>query len=94
MIELRFTPAALDDIAGVRLWYGQAGAGHVARAKVRAIREGIRRLRHPQWSRAGRELGHGDRIVVIHGHSIIYRLTPEAVIILRVFGPGQDRPRG
>jgi plasmid stabilization system protein ParE len=91
MRDLIYFPAALRDLEQVKGWYQQRGAGLEAARKLRTIRGAIRRLREDRWSLSGIELGQGDRMLVTEGHVVFYRLAPAAVIILRVYGPGQDR---
>ena len=98
---MRYTDQALADIDGIRGWLTQPGSGVAARRKLAAIRAALRRLRihpclFPVIQHAGvRELpGEG-------GYRALYRVVPDTgrsetagdVLVLRGFGPGQDRSR-
>jgi plasmid stabilization system protein ParE len=97
--RLGYTDDALADIAAIRGWLTQPGSGAVSRRKLNAIRAAIRQLRtYPCLFAIGdnpgiRELPCGG------GFRALYRVTPDTgsndtagdVLVLRVFGPGQDR---
>lgn len=89
---------AVVDLRAIRHWLAQPGAGHVAKRRERAIRAAIERLRrtpciHPHGARPG------TREMVIEDHVVVYELHPDTgsnatagdVLVLRVFGPGQDQ---
>ena len=95
---LDFTDEALDDLAAMRRWYSQPGAGAAAKRRAQAIVGAIERLRDmPCLPTRGRRPG--TRELSSQGHRIIYRVDPDTgsnatagdVLVLRVFGPGQDR---
>jgi plasmid stabilization system protein ParE len=96
--KLLLSDKAIDDLSAVRVWYGQPGAGRVAKRRAQAIAAAIRRLRqHP--CRYARGDHPGTRQMVIEGHVVIYEVHPDTgrdttagdVLVLRVFGPGQLR---
>ena len=91
--------AALD-LEGIRRWQFQPGSGLAARRRVRRILAAIEGLadhpsRHPRGD-------HGRREFTVEKHRVVYRVTSDTgrdssagdVVVLRVFGPGQDRRRG
>lgn len=99
--SLSYSREASADIEVVRWWYAQPGAGRTAQRRIRAILAAIGRLRqHPS------RYPHGDhpgtRRMAVEGHAVIYEVIPDTghdatagdVVVLRVFGPGQDRPSG
>ena len=97
--RLRYTNRALADLDAIRGWLTQPGAGSAAQRSLAAIRATIRRLRlypclHPPGQHPGiRELPCDA------GYRALYRVIPDTgfsetsgdVLVLRVFGPGQDR---
>ena len=96
--NLDFTDEAADDLAAMRRWYSQPGAGAAAKRRAQAIVDAIERLRDmPCLPARGRRPG--TREFTAQGHRIIYRVDPDTdsnttagdVLVLRVFGPGQDR---
>ena len=87
------SPAAADDLEGVRAWYFQPGAGSVAKRRVQHILKGIEALAEwPFIGASGPEPG--SREHVVENHVVFYRVDPESgdVEIIRVWRPGQDRP--
>ena len=89
------TRQALRDLAQVRRWLLQAGAGAVAREKLRQIQASIGELSLSplRWPVGA----HPDvRELPVEGYSVLYKveeLKPGAgtVLILRVFGTYQSR---
>ena len=93
---LTYAPRALRDLEAVRLWFHQAGAGPRSRRRYDNIRAAIDRLIefpcYPMGDHPGR------REMSCEGHWVIYRVDPDSgsnatagdVLVLRVFGPGQD----
>lgn len=98
---LVYSDKALADLDAARGWLSQPGAGQTAQRRLAAIWTAIERLRtypcrHPFGRHRGvRELGCGG------GYRVLYRVKPDTgrhdtsgdVLVLRVFGPGQDRTR-
>jgi plasmid stabilization system protein ParE len=96
--NLTIAPAALRDLAGVRDWLRQPGAGIIARRKLQNIRAAIRVLKQMPclWAYGD----HPDiREIPVEGYRVLYEVKPDTghsqtagdVVVLRVFGPGQDR---
>jgi plasmid stabilization system protein ParE len=97
--ELDYTDKALADLDAIRGWLTQPGAGLAARRRLTAVWAAIEQLtqypcRHPVGQHPGvRELPCGG------GYRALYELNPDTgrsetagnVLVLRVFGPGQDR---
>jgi plasmid stabilization system protein ParE len=99
--RLRYTQKALADLAAIRDWLTQPGAGQAARRKLLAVRASIRRLReHPCLHAVGQHPGVRE-LPCEGGYRALYRVIPDTgrndtagdVLVLRVFGPGQDRSR-
>lgn len=97
--RLRYTDQTLADIDGIRGWLTQAGAGSAARRELAAIRAAIRRLRiDPCLFPPGQHTGVRE-LPCDGGYRALYRVvadpgrseTAGEVLVLRVFGPGQDR---
>ncbi|MFI5022961.1 MAG: type II toxin-antitoxin system RelE/ParE family toxin [Alphaproteobacteria bacterium] len=97
--QVEYSVAAISDISDMRRWLHQPGAGRVAKERAQRIAAAIRELRNDpvMWPK-GEILGTRER--VIEGYTVIYHVDPDTndrrsagdVFILRVFGPGQDRP--
>jgi plasmid stabilization system protein ParE len=92
------SPAAEEDLEAIRLWLGQPGSGLRVRARRRAIAQAVRDLkRHPCRYPVGDHEGVRERPV--EEHRVLYSVEPDTgrdatagdVMVLRVFGPGQDR---
>lgn len=97
--ELIYAPEALTDLEEVTLWLTQPGSGPRAWRRLAAIRESIERLREQPclWPIGQHE---GIRELSCEGgYRTLYEVIPDTgrdetagyVIVLRVYGPGQDR---
>lgn len=91
---------AAIDLEGVRRWQFQLGSGLAARRRVLRILAAIEGLAdHPCRHPGG---DHGRREFTVERYRVVYRVTPDTgrdstagdVVVLRVFGPGQDRSGG
>lgn len=96
--NLDFADEAADDIAAMRRWYSQPGAGAIAKRRAQAIIAAIGRLQETPCLHAhGRRPG--TREMSVEGHRVIYMVNPDTgynatagdVLVLRVFGSGQSR---
>lgn len=90
-------PAATRDLAAIKAWLTQPGAGEAAARRLRRITQAIRTLslEAVQWP-AGLHAGTRERPV--GAYRIVYEVisteddtTRGEMRIVRVFGPGQDR---
>ncbi len=99
--RIRYTPRSRNDLDAVRLWLTQQGSGRVAKRKLAAIRASIKKLRlHPCLFPVGPYPGVRE-LPCDGGYRALYRVFPDTgrndtagdVLVLRVFGPGQDRGR-
>jgi len=97
--RLGYTDDALADLAAIRGWLTQPGSGAAGRRKLSAIRASIRKLRdHPCLFAVGDHQGIRE-LPCKGGYRALYCVTPDTghndtagnVLVLRVFGPGQDR---
>ena len=93
------SPAAEEGLESIRLWLSQPGSGPRASARRRAIAQAVRDLkRHPSRYPVGDHDGIRERPV--EGYRVLYSVEPDTgrdatagdVMVLRVFGPGQERP--
>ncbi|MGH1589758.1 type II toxin-antitoxin system RelE/ParE family toxin [Methylobacterium phyllosphaerae] len=94
--DVRISRAAAADLMAAREWLRQPGAGGKAAERLTQIGRALRALRHdPLLWPEGEHPGTRSRSVA--GYRIIYAITgheaARAVIVLRVFGPGQRRDR-
>jgi hypothetical protein len=97
--ELDYSPLALDDLARMRRWQNQPGSGTRGKEKARKVTVAAKELKADpvRWP-AGKFPGTRERAV--EGYTIVYEVTPDTndrrtagdVFILRVYGPGQERP--
>lgn len=92
------SPAAARDLAQIREWLMQPGAGRRATRRLSAIAFAIRGLAaHPTRYPARDHVG--IREWPVEGHRIMYRVVPDdgdehtgsRIEVVRVFGPGQNR---
>jgi len=99
--ELIYAPDALADLEAATAWLTQPGSGPVAWRKLMAIRAAIEQLRgHPCRYPIGQHPGVRE-LPCPGGYRALYELTPDTgrdldagdVVILRIYGPGQDRSR-
>ena len=103
MRRLTIARGVARDLAEVRRWLTQPGAGGSAARRLAAVGAAVRDLRDfpCRWPK-GSHIGVRERYV--EGHRIAYEVVPDTgddatagdVTVLRVFGPGQGRtdPRG
>jgi len=87
------SPAAADDLEGVRVWYSQPGAGSLAKRRVQHILNAMEHLAEwPFIEPVGPEPDTRERVV--EDHVVFYRVDPESgdIEVIRIWRPGQDRP--
>ena len=95
---LTYAPRALRDLEVVRSWFHQSGAGPRSRRRYGNIRAAIDRLTefpclYPMGDHPGR------REMSCEGHRVVYAVDPDTnrndtagdILVLAIFGPGQDR---
>jgi len=96
---LGYADTALTDLAAIRRWLTQAGSGPAARRRLEAIRTDINQLReHPCLYPIAQHLGVRE-LPCDGGYRALYEVEPDTgisatagnVVILRIYGPGQDR---
>jgi plasmid stabilization system protein ParE len=97
--RLDYTEDAIEDLKAIRRWLTQPGSGQAARRRLAAITTEIKRLRqHPCLFAPGEHPGVRERPCA-GGYRALYEVIPDTgqnetagdVLILRVYGPGQDR---
>jgi plasmid stabilization system protein ParE len=94
-----YTPRAREDLIAVRGWLTQPGSGQAAHKRLFNIRAAIRGLQQdPCQFPAGEHPGAREPSCD-GGYRALYRVIPDTgrsetsgnVLVLRVYGPGQDR---
>ena len=99
--NLNYTEKALADLDAARHWLMQPGSGPRARRRLTSIWAAIERLRdNPCRYPAGQHRGVRE-LPCDGGYRVLYRVHPDTdrdqtagdVLVLRVYGPGQDRSR-
>ena len=97
--RLIYTPRAREDLIAVRGWLTQRGSGQAARKRLFNIRAAIRQLQQdPCLFPTGKHPGVRE-LPCDGGYRTLYRVIPDTdrsetsgdVLVLRVYGPGQDR---
>ena len=97
--ELIYAPEALTDLEEATVWLTQPGSGPRAWRRLAAIQESIERLsEHPCLWPVGQHEGVRE-LPCEGGYRVLYEVIPDTgrdetagdVIVLRVYGPGQDR---
>ncbi len=97
--ELIYAPEALADLEEVTLWLTQSGSGPRAWRRLATIRDSIERLReHPCLWPVNQHTGVRE-LPCEGGYRALYEVVSDTgrdetagdVIVLRVYGPGQDR---
>lgn len=84
------TRAALNDLAGIRAYIGERNPAAASRIAVQLLAACDRLEYLPERGRPG--LVQGTReITAIWPYVIVYRITPHAVEIVRVWHGAQDR---
>jgi len=100
MRRLIVADAATEDLASIRVWLRQPGAGSRAARRLLQILTAIHELRTaPCLWPLGEHAGVRERAV--EGYMVMYNVQPDTsdnatagdVEIIRVFGPGQLRAR-
>jgi plasmid stabilization system protein ParE len=97
--RIDYAEDAIEDLQAVQSWLTQPGSGMRASRRLTAIRSAIRQLRqHPCLFPVAQHPGVRE-LPCDGGYRVLYEVTPDTghnetagnVLILRVFGPGQDR---
>jgi hypothetical protein len=97
--RLEYSRLSLLDLAQMRRWLSQPGAGPRAKARALAIAKAVKDLRDDpvRWPKGDVP---GTRQRVVNDYTIIYSVDPDSddrrtagdVYILRIYGLGQERP--
>lgn len=88
--DIRWTPAALQDLDRVRAYLAERADSETMRSEARRIWHGCQRLRQfPESGRPGRIPM--TRELVIPPYVVPYRITGDVVEILNVFHSAQKR---
>ena len=96
---LIYAPRAIADIAVIRAWLMQPGAGLAAKRRLAAIRLATDQPRSYPCSHPAGEHPGARELPCDGGYRVLYRVNPDTgrnttagdVRVLRIFGPGQDR---
>jgi plasmid stabilization system protein ParE len=97
--RLSYTDDALDDLAEVTRWLNQPGSGPAARRRLAAIWTAIEQLSEQPCLWAIGEHADVRELPCAGGYRALYEVHPDTgrddtagdVLVLRVYGPGQDR---
>lgn len=90
-MRIRWTPAAAADLKNIHD-YLREHEPHLARPTVIEIRKAVRSLKQfPDRGRKGREEDTRELLHTRLPHIIAYRLKQDAVEILHIWHPAQDR---
>jgi toxin ParE1/3/4 len=88
-----WAPKAKQDLTRIWQYYSRLASPEIADALLREIASCVDRLsRHPLSGRPRTELSPGLRSVLILPYSVFYRVTEEAVEIVRVLHERRDLP--
>jgi hypothetical protein len=97
--KLEVSATALRDIEQMRSWLSQPGTGPRAKERRRRIQNAIRELTQDpvRWSIG---VNPGTRERIVEEYVIVYMVSPDTndrrtagdVYIVRLYGPGQERP--
>jgi len=83
--ELFWSPKARRDLIDIWKYYAKTASPEIADNLLREIRAGAERLKeHPFSGRPRDEIARGLRSLLVHPHSIIYRVTDQTVAIARI----------
>jgi plasmid stabilization system protein ParE len=97
--RVRLSPEARADLSTIRRWQTQPGSGWATKRPRSSHPAGRHRPGGEAPRRYARGAMLGTRELGIEGHRVVYQVTPDTgdnatagdVIVLRVFGPGQQR---
>jgi plasmid stabilization system protein ParE len=96
--RLVYTEEAIKDLEAMRYWLGQPGSDAAARRRAQAIMRAIDGLLDaPCRFRVGERAG--TRKLTVRRYVVVYKVDPDTgdnqtagdVVLLRVFGPGQQQ---
>ena len=90
-MKVRVTPAALDDLASIRLYLDEAGSPH-AKAVIDRLVAGCEKLAHLSDRGAKWRLSSGRIVwrVLVGRHFVFYEVTAGTVNVLRVLHAHRD----
>jgi toxin ParE1/3/4 len=90
-MRIRWTPAAADDLQSIFDYLSETNP-NLARSTVIEIRKAVRSLKRlPNRGRPGREPGTRELLHTRLPHIVAYRVGGDAVEVLRIWHPAQDR---
>ncbi len=96
--RVKLTDRAARDLDKIGDWYTQPGSGPAARQKLRRLTQALRNVK--TYPYLGAQSRHdGLRELGVEGHRVIYQLIwstgpgsgDDTILVIRIFGPGQDR---
>jgi toxin ParE1/3/4 len=89
--ELIWAPKARRDLIDIWKYFVKVASSEIADNLLRDIRVATDQLRdHPFSGRPRNEIANGLRSVLVHPHSIIYRVTETSVDIARILHERRD----
>jgi len=93
-MKLAFTPRARQDIEDIFDYSAATWGAEQAEAYIRGLQASLERLtRFPRLGRAIDDIRPGMRLMPVGSHVAIYRVSPEAIEIIRVLHKRMDTER-
>jgi plasmid stabilization system protein ParE len=89
--EVRLSHAAIDDLEQLRKWIKQPSAGPVAASKLADLLASLAELPQSAERYPVDPDRPSHRYIARHGYWIRFRIGVEAILVVRIFGPGQNR---
>jgi toxin ParE1/3/4 len=90
-MRIRWTPAAADDVQSIFDHLSETNP-NLARSTIIEIRKAVRSLKRlPHRGRPGREPGTRELLHIRLPHIVAYRVKEDAVEVVRIWHPAQDR---
>jgi plasmid stabilization system protein ParE len=83
-----------------RAWLLQSGSGEFGRRRWVTLAQTVNRLKDHPYLGGPAHGAPGARVLIVSGYRLIYTVTPDTgdnvtagdILIVKVFGPGQDDP--
>lgn len=90
---IEISPKAKDDLHEIWLYYARSGSPEVADRKLRNIATETERIgRHPTPGRGNDDEFPGLRRLLVHPHTVFFRVTAARAEVVRVLHEHRDFP--